>query len=362
MTAEPPDPLFEAIEFGILGQDRTLTRLDVERLSGESLARIDALWKALGFTTSGDDARIYTETDVEAVRTFAGLVEVGFVDPGAELSLARSMGRSFARLAEWEVGVIAELLASDEAEADPALVKELIARVLPSVEEIQDYVWRRHLAAAAGRLLLRPPDSETGTTLAVGFADIVGFTRKSRELTAEQLAALVEAFEQTVTSVITDHHGRVIKTIGDEVLFVADDPADAGRIALDLARGHTEDDDFPEVRVGAAYGDVLSRLGDVFGEVVNIAARLTSIARPGRVLVDRGLAEALGDRPDFRVRRARTAAVKGYSRLECFALKEPRPEPDERSAETPLEVLETLAERITERRSLRANRDQPADD
>ena len=79
------------------------------------------------------------------------------------------------------------------------------------------------------------------------------------------------------------------------------------------------------MRVGAAYGAVLRRLGDVFGEPVNIASRLTSIARPGRVLVDRELAEAL--RPheeEFRLRRVRGISVKGYSRLETWALKRPR--------------------------------------
>jgi len=332
VTAGPPDPIFEAIEFGILGQDRLLTRLDVERESGEPLERIDALWKALGFTTSEDDEKRFTDGDVEAVQLLAQLVDVGFVDRGTEIALARSMGRSFARLAEWEVGVMADLVLagtdrSEDTVLDPAAITEVIARTLPVVEQLQDYVWRRHLAAAAGRLLLHPQDSEHGTSTSVGFADIVGFTRRSRELDTEQLAELVETFEQTVSLVISEHGGRVIKTIGDEVLYVADDPLSAGRIALALARGHEEDEAFPEVRVGAAYGMVMNRLGDVFGEVVNIAARLTSVARPGRVLIDRGLAEELEEHPaEFRVRRARTASVKGYSRLECFALRTPKPD------------------------------------
>lgn len=355
MVAEPPDPVFEAIEFGILGQDRDLTRHDVEHLSGEPLARIDALWRALGFTTADSDERIYTFADIDALQTLTSLVEIGFIDEGAEIALARSMGRSFARLAEWEVGVMADLVLSDAVADDLGTVdldaiQELIARTMPAVEQLQDYIWRRHLAAAAGRVLLRPQSADSAAHKAIGFADIVGFTRRSRELDAEQLAALVEHFEQQVSLEITQQGGRVIKTIGDEVMFEADDPVAAARIALALASRHVEDDAFPEVRVGAAYGEVLNRLGDVFGEVVNIAARLTSVARPGRALVDRGLAAELEEHTEeFRVRRQRAVSVKGYSRLDCFLLRHPKPPTDERGLPEPLEVLDTMVEAIAER-------------
>ena len=98
------------------------------------------------------------------------------------------------------------------------------------------------------------------------------------------------------------------------------------RIALDLVE--VPDHDFPELRVGVAYGEVLSKLGDVFGPTVNIASRLTSLTRPGRILVDRGMNEALEDDEEFRVRRSRNKAVRGYSRLETYTLKRPRERPD----------------------------------
>jgi adenylate cyclase len=122
--------------------------------------------------------------------------------------------------------------------------------------------------------------------------------------------------------VVTEHRGRTIKTIGDEVLFVADDVAGAAEIALTMtARGTDPADDFPEVRAGLAYGDVVSRLGDVFGEVVNIAARLTSLARPGTVLVDRGAHDALGEHPSYAFRHLRRTPVKGYAKLQPWVLR-----------------------------------------
>lgn len=326
-----PDPrvLFEAIEESILGSPRSLTRIEVAEAAGVPLERAVALWRALGFPGAADDEPLFIDADIEALRMVAWLVESGIIDPTFEVTLARSMGLSFSRLAEWEVSELAASAMTTTMAADPSRIEEMIASLLPVVEDIQDYVWRRHLAAAAGRLLLRP-DPEAAV-MVVGFADIVGFTRRSRGLSSAELAHLVEVFESVALTLVTEHGGRVIKTIGDEILFVADDPADGARIGLALARAQDRDADFPDIRVGLAHGQVLSRLGDVFGPTVNVAARLTSLARPGRVLIDRDLAAQLDGHPErFRVRRGRTTSVKGYNRLETFALKRPRT--DERGA------------------------------
>lgn len=384
------DEHFEVLEHAILGETRHLTRLDVARESGVDVDRLQSLWKALGFTAAeSDNDVLFMDADVEALQLLGDLLALGFVDADSESAVARSMGRSFARLAEWEVGEIAQSLVRHDVHLDAAVVEGLVAQLLPVVERLQNYTWRRHLASAAGRLLLVPGAGENGVPMAVGFADIVGFTRSSRQLTGAELGALVETFESTVSSVIAGHGGRVIKTIGDEVLYAADDPVVAARIALDLAEGHEVDDGFPEVRVGVAYGEVLSRMGDVFGEVVNIASRLTSLARPGRVLVNAELGELLHEQhaEEFRVRRARTATVKGYSRLEVWSLKRPRPAPEapetgrhadrserevrrlarreaalevlQHGADPALEALETIAEKIPRRR--RSSDDAPED-
>lgn len=341
------DPaLFDVLELALLGENRTLTRRDVARESGASVERLNALWRALGFTPApSDDDVLYTEGDVEAVQLLDAVLDLGVIDLRSEMTVARSMGRSFARLAEWQLSELSGTLAPLEGTLDEEMINALVAQFLPVTERLQNYTWRRHLANAAARMLLNPGSGGESSVTSVGFADIVGFTRTSRRLTGDELGDLVETFESTVTQVISGHGGRVIKTIGDEVLFAADDPLIAARIALDLAEGHTTDDDFPEVRVGVAHGDVINRMGDVFGEVVNIASRLTSLARPGRVLMNASLAEQLAGHDDeFRVRRARTTAVKGYSRLETWSLR--RPKPGEEQGSQPLEALEGIAEGI----------------
>ncbi len=315
------DEAYAAVEAMVLGQRPHLSRADVLERTGASRDRAQALWLSLGFPSPTDDDEVlFTDHDVEALRTLTQLVDGGIIDPRTEFALTRSMGRSFARLAEWEITEVTMSALESAGELDDDAVRDLVEGTLPAVEQLQNYIWRRHLASAIGRLLATSAD--TAVPMAVGFADIVGFTRRSRDLSADELSEMVETFEATATAIISDHGGRVIKTIGDEILFACDDQLAAARVALLLADGHLADEAFPQVRVGAAYGAVLRRLGDVFGEPVNIASRLTSLARPGRVLVDRRLAEALRPQEEeFRLRRVRGVSVKGYSRLETWALR-----------------------------------------
>ena len=145
--------------------------------------------------------------------------------------------------------------------------------------------------------------------------------RQSRSLSRSELTHLIDEFESRALEIVSEHGGRIIKTIGDEILFVADDAAGIARIGLELIEEPERKDDFPELRVGLAWGPALSRLGDVLGPVVNIASRLTSTSRPGRVLVDKALADELDGDDAFKLRRLRRTSVRGYRRLEPWALQ-----------------------------------------
>jgi adenylate cyclase len=133
----------------------------------------------------------------------------------------------------------------------------------------------------------------------VGFADLVSFTSFVRRMSERQLARVVQRFELLASDVITEHGGRVIKTVGDEVLFVHTDAAAASAIALDLVDAMAEDDLLPPVRVGLAHGRVVSRLGDVFGLTVNKASRITAVTPSGHVYVDDDMARVLGEVSGF---------------------------------------------------------------
>jgi adenylate cyclase len=188
------------------------------------------------------------------------------------------------------------------------------------MRDIQSYVWRRHLAANADRLLAASAGQGDRRELAVGFADLVGYTSRSRGMGGRELGAMVEDFESTATEVIARHRGRVVKTVGDGVLFTAASPVDAVEIGL-LLPEVWDSAERPPLRVGAAYGTVLTRLGDVYSPVVNLASRLTSLARPGAVLVDRALADRLRDLPGYRVRPLRRVSVRGYDHLQPWLVR-----------------------------------------
>jgi adenylate cyclase len=294
-------------------------------MAGMSPDRTQRLWRALGFPDVSDDDAAFTDADVEALHVLSTLIGSGFVGPETEASIARAMGQSLSRLADWQTDMLADALARAGGEDDRpnATAEEAIeaARaLLPELRRIQDYVWRRHLAANADRLLASAGAGGDRRELAVGFADLVGYTSRSRGMGGRELGRMVEDFESIAAEVIARHKGRVVKTVGDGVLFTAADGVAAVEIGLALPEAW-DAEDRPPLRVGAAYGPVLTRLGDVYSPVVNLASRLTSLARPGTVLVDRELAQWLRDRPEYKVRPLRRVSVRGYDHLQPWLVR-----------------------------------------
>jgi adenylate cyclase len=314
----------EALERLLLDGPRRYTRLQVAELSGMAPERTQRLWRALGFPDAADDDPAFTDADVEALGVLSTLIDSGFVGPETEASIARAMGQSLSRLADWQTDMLAEALArgsgaGDRPGASAGEAVEAARALLPRLRQIQDYVWRRHLAANADRLLAAAGPGDR-RELAVGFADLVGYTSRSRGMGGRELGAMVEDFESTAAEVIARHHGRVVKTVGDGVLFTAASAVDAVEIGLELPEAWAADDR-PPLRVGAAYGPVLTRLGDVYSPVVNLASRLTSLARPSTVLVDRDLAQQLRGLPGYRVRPLRRVSVRGYDHLQPWLIR-----------------------------------------
>ncbi|HWD01707.1 MAG TPA: adenylate/guanylate cyclase domain-containing protein [Amycolatopsis sp.] len=305
----------------LLGGPARYTRLEVAELAGVPADRSRRLWRALGFATAEDDEAVFTDADVDAMRTADTLVQSGLVARNLEVAVTRALGQHLSRLAEWQVHMLWSLVTdhADLAVSDRQ-VERLVERLLPELERVQSFVWRRHLAAFTGRAFTADDDLEARPQV-VGFVDMVGYTKMTREVDEDELNDVLDAFESLASGVIADHRGRIVKMIGDEVFYVTDSPESGAEVALTLAERAAASDTLPAVRGGLAYGQVLSRFGDVYGSVVNIAARLTSIARPGTVLVDRLLATELADAPQFHLRTRRPVAVRGYHRLRPSALR-----------------------------------------
>jgi adenylate cyclase len=323
----------EAVESILLGGGRHYTRAQVAERSGVPAERASALWRALGFATQDDDAAVFTDGDVQALRLTDQLIQNGILDPSLATSTARMIGQHMSRLAESQVHMLRDVLAANpELGADERQLTRLIEHLTPELEALQNYVWRRHLAAYAGRMLATPDEEVDERRQVVGFADMVGFTSLTRRATEKELVNVVEGFESLAGDVVAENHGRIVKMLGDEVLFVADSPADGAEIALTLIERAERDPSVPALRAGLAYGRMLSRFGDVYGSVVNIASRLTSVARPGTVLVDLEMSEALAEEAGYLVRPRRPVSVRGYTRLRSAALRRAGAEQTDRTS------------------------------
>ncbi|MFF5716813.1 adenylate/guanylate cyclase domain-containing protein [Streptomyces buecherae] len=324
-AAVEDDPIALKLEQLILGAERRYTPFQAARSAGVSMELASRFWRAMGFADIGQ-AKALTEADVLALRRLAGLVEAGLLSEPMAVQVARSTGQTTARLADWQIDSFLEGLTEPQ---EPGMTRTeiaypLVELLLPELEEFIVYVWRRQLAAATGRVVQAQDDAEmVNRRLAVGFADLVGFTRLTRRLEEEELGELVEAFETTAADLVAAHGGRLIKTLGDEVLYAADDAGVAAEIGLRLIETMSHDETMPALRVGLAFGSVTTRMGDVFGTTVNLASRLTSIAPKDAVLVDGALADELsrtGDAPRSEAEAA-AAEKEGESVKYRFALQ-----------------------------------------
>ncbi len=329
MTAPSGDRLRSIV----LGGAERYTREEVANAARLNLEDIAQLWRAMGFADVGE-ARAFTDADLGAVLRVASLLDRDLVDMEGLTDIARSMGQTTSRLADWEIDTLRRHVVQAGAElnsTDAPGPGDDLAELLPELEQLLIYVWRRQLAASVGRLLDHQPneasDAEGGeeteaATATVGFADLVSFTRLSRQLDDTELTAVVQAFESDSADIIHAASARLVKTLGDEVMFVSDSADQAAAIALNLHRTHNANDDLPQIRVGLATGAVLNRMGDVFGVTVNRASRFTALARPGTTVLDSATAELLSSTSGekFSVRALTPRPVRGLGIVRPHAL------------------------------------------
>ncbi|GAA1482010.1 adenylate/guanylate cyclase domain-containing protein [Gordonia sinesedis] len=269
----------------------------------------EKMWNAFGFARLSTDEKIFTDDELEAFRLLAGAEHT--MPDTAQIATARAIGQTMSRLTEWQADQLREL------DRDPD-VPWTIPQMAAALSTVQRLVWRRHLAQALARDTEQIDDVQMD--LVVGFADIVGYTSLSRRIGLTQLEQLLEAFEDRTHDVVLRRGGQVVKTLGDAVMYTFSDTAAAADTALAIHE-LSEHDPIPALRVGMARGEVLSRLGDVFGQPVNVASRLCGSARPGSVLVDEAVAAELADNDRFYLKSIPPLNVRGYRHLKAKTLE-----------------------------------------
>ncbi|HUC05230.1 MAG TPA: adenylate/guanylate cyclase domain-containing protein [Acidimicrobiales bacterium] len=312
---------------------RRYTKAEVAELTGVDLGTLELFWRALGFPGVEAADESFTDLDLEAVRLFQGLQALGAARTESALQLARVIGSSMARIAE------AELVPGnvERNEVDQVVAADAFASIadvtIPAMARLLEFVWRRQVAAAIKRnIMLRNHGVAPGESpvVAIGFADMVGFTLLSQHLSDQELAAVVRRFEELSHDIVTRLGGRVVKMIGDEVMFVVESVHNAARIGLDLADAYADDELLSDVRVGLAYGPVLARDGDYFGPTVNLAHRIVNIGNPGTVLMSDEFHTALmQEAPDeFTAQALRPRLLKDLGRVQLWWAGRPGHEAD----------------------------------
>ncbi|HWE54226.1 MAG TPA: adenylate cyclase regulatory domain-containing protein [Acidimicrobiales bacterium] len=302
----------------VLPATERFTGAQLAAQSGFDLEFAQRLRRAMGLPDVPADEAAFLPADAEALAHAQRLVQTGELEPEELLHMARTLGLAAARMADAVVGFWTDRLAAGRGMEmlDPERIDELDAVV--------GYLFRRHLLESMTRQATELGHDEEGPEVAVGFADLVGFTSLSEQLSDRETVELIERFEVLATEKVVGGGGRVIKMIGDEVMFTA--AVDhAGDISLSLSEAFSSPD-VPSVRVGVASGHVVSQSGDLFGPVVNLASRAVMAARPGSVLVSPSLADAWRDDPRYDVYAIRPHRLKGLGIVRLAVLRRARRE------------------------------------
>ena len=271
---------------------------EVIAASGVDEDLVVKLARAQGVTRAEPGEAAYSDVEVDVLRLAAGFIDAGIPEDDL-LTVARLLGRGFSQAAEAMRGTAMRLV------LEPGLgERELAARyahaasaLTPMMEPLLASLLKLHLSKLVQTEIISAEEREAGVLpgardMTIAFADLVGFTRLGEEVPPGELGAVAGRLEHLVLDLV-EPPVRFVKTIGDAVMVVSPESDALVQASLTLIeQAEAEGDEFPPLRAGLARGEALSRAGDWFGHPVNLASRVTAIARPGSVLATDAVQEA----------------------------------------------------------------------
>jgi adenylate cyclase len=281
----------------VLGARYTAEEIEAQsNLPAELLIRFRRL---LGLPQPGPGDRVFSEDDIAAGRSTALFLESGLSED-AIIEITRVLGESMARLAATTTAAFVEaFLKPGDSEHEIATRFSLLAEQLtPALSPVLVAAYGQHLRESVGRGMIGRAERESGRLdgaqeLTVCFADLVGFTRLGGEVEVEELGSVAGELARLAADV-SEPPVRLVKTIGDAAMFVSPEPAPLIDAALALVLA-VEEAELPSLRVGVASGPALLRAGDFYGHSVNVASRVTGVARPGSVLCTQAVHDAAAE-------------------------------------------------------------------
>jgi class 3 adenylate cyclase len=267
---------------------------------GVALADIEHGWAMLGLTVADPDTPALSQADVDGLATWVAMrMQMG---PDAADGFLRVLGSTVARLAEAISSMIRTALPKmwlglTGDELATAQVYRDAAEFVPRLGAMIDAVHRQHLVSTRTFIEGVVSGPSAGLVCGVGFADLSGFTALTQRLTPAELSAMLTEFGATASDVVHADGGRLVKFLGDAVMWVSSNPERLAKAAIDLVDHPRAREAGLQVRAGLGYGEILAINGDYFGNAVNMAARLVAAASPGQILADAAVHEQLPDWP-----------------------------------------------------------------
>jgi adenylate cyclase len=276
------------------------TAAEVEEQTGLPAPVLIRIRRLNGLPEPGPDERAFGDEDVAAARSTKLFLDQGFGEE-AIATIGRVLGETMARLAATiTASFAAAFLEAGDSEEDVASRFAALADYLtPALGPVLVATFKAHLREQVRRAVLSAAERESGQLAveqeqSVCFVDLVGFTRLGGELEAQELGGVVGAFSE-LAAAVAEPPVRLVKTIGDAAMLVSREALPMVEAALSLVDA-VQKADLPAVRAGVASGPTTFRAGDFYGHAVNLASRITGIARPGSVLCDQDVRDAAPDR------------------------------------------------------------------
>jgi adenylate cyclase len=334
----PLEELREAVEGGrlvllpveraVAGDGPRYTPREIAEIAGAELDLLQRATAAVGIPYPDPDDRSLTASDLEEAKRIRAFLDAGLPEEGI-VQVARTIGMATARIAEANRDlVVRTLMQPGDTEAD--LAQRLAAAaeyMLPIFEPTLSYAFRAHMLEQIRRDVIGAGEIASGqpgaaTDIAVCFADLVGFTKLGEQVETEELGLIAGRLDELATAV-AEPPVRLVKLIGDAAMLVSTDTAAMVEAALLMVEAADEEgDEFPRLRAGVARGSVHIQAGDYYGRPVNLASRLTGIAKPGSVLLDAAAKAAAGEGFDYSY--AGEKRLKGFdSRVKLHRARRP---------------------------------------
>jgi adenylate cyclase len=325
------DELREAIDedrLALLLVDRVLggryTAGELEERTGLKAAQLLRIRRLLGLPEADPDDRVFGEEEVKAGESTRLFMDVGLGEE-AIAEITRVLGEGMARLAATTAAAFVDafLEPGDSEEEVAERFASVAEQLIPAIDPVLVAAYKQHLAEAVRRGVLSQAEREAGEAgraqeTNVCFVDMVGFTRLGAQIDPSELGNVASKLAELATHV-TKPPVRLVKTIGDAAMFVSPEPGPVVSVALRLCAAVTEAE-LPAARAGIAIGPALQRAGDFYGHAVNLASRVTGVARPGSVLCTEEVYEATED--DFNWSNAGKHKLKGVGNVRLYRARE----------------------------------------